>query len=161
MNSSYFVYVACIKYGKKTFLYIGQTGDNKHQTARGPFYRIAGHLSKLKNSNQNQIIKGLRKYLEIDNNEYLEEVLTKVDINYTFWKINSFDYNDNKEQHKRKRKETQLIEHWLIYNLKDKKIFNKEAKTEITNDNKKYFGDDWYKLVEIAEDILKEIQLLH
>jgi hypothetical protein len=47
LQSSYGVYIVEIKHvdEPKSFLYIGQTGDSNHITARSPFYRLSAHLS--------------------------------------------------------------------------------------------------------------------
>ena len=160
LSSGYFVYVAHINYGDKNFKYIGQTGDNKHQTARGPLYRIGGHLSKLKSSKQNQIIKGIRNNIlkGNDSHEKLEQVLSKINLKYTFWKIADFDYNDTKEEHSLKRKKTQFIEHYLIYHLHKKiDLFNQKAKTDITKNSKLFFKDKCVGLTKDANEILKEL----
>lgn len=158
LSSGYYVYVAEIYYENQTFLYIGQTGDNYHKTARGPLYRISGHISKLTSSKQNQIIKGLRKHLSLKSEEDLENVLSKIKYHYTFYKINDFNYSDSLEKHNKKRKETQLIEHWLIYKLQDKvKLFNNEVKTAITKANKAFFKEEYETIVNDAASILKKL----
>lgn len=158
LNSGYYVYIAEIHYKKNHFLYIGQTGDNYHKTARGPLYRISGHISKLTSSKQNQIVKGLRKHLSLKNEEDLENVMSKIKYNYTFYKINNFNYGDNLEKHNKKRKETQFIEHWLIYKLQDKVIlFNNEVKTAITKANKAFFKEECKTLINSANSLLKEL----
>ena len=84
LKSGYYVYVAVIKYESKTYLYIGQTGDNHHSKARGPLFRISGHFIKTVSSDQNQIIKGFRDHIfkgKIISEEQLEiALLNSVDI---------------------------------------------------------------------------------
>src|SRR5690554_1297665 len=93
LSSGYYVYVAEIYYENQTFLYIGQTGDNYHKTARGPLYRIGGHFAK-GTSTENQIIKYFKEIL-LANQEVsafeLEQKLKQSKIKYKFWKICDFD----------------------------------------------------------------------
>jgi hypothetical protein len=146
LQSGYFVYVAVIEYEKKKYMYIGQTGDSYHPTARGPLYRISGHFIK-STSDQNQIIQGIKKHIIGDvnaSNEALEEILCKAVINYKFWKISDYAFNAPADVRERKRKATQFIEHWLNHNIRKTGefiIFNKEAKTEISASNKIFFTD--------------------
>jgi hypothetical protein len=161
LQSGYFVYVAKINYRKKTFLYVGQTGDNNHPTARGPLYRISGHISKTASSDENQIIKGLRRELKIKDDDHvmLEKVLGEMDFSYSFWKISDFNYADTDDTKTNKRKQTQLIEHNVIWHLQNQfTLFNGEVKTEVSDGNRKYFSkEEIDKLLAIANDIRKGV----
>ncbi len=160
LSPGYYVYVAHITYKQEAFLYIGQTGDNNYPVARGPLYRICGHITQQK-STQNQIIKGLQKHLSIgDDKQATASILPYISLDYDFYKIHDFDPADHPGTHTKKRKETQFIEHWLIYQLQKNKapLFNKSVKTAISAGNQNYFGNDYKHLETIAASILKDLK---
>lgn len=162
LNSGYYVYIAKIGFEGKTYFYIGQTGDNHHPTARGPLYRISGHISKLGSSAQNQVIKGLRKELniDVDDREGLEKVLSEINFTYTFWKISDFAYKDPEITKRRKRKETQFVEHLLIYKLQNKNsLFNSKVRSRISKSNQSFFQpNEINDLQSYSNKILKSLE---
>lgn len=139
LASGYYVYVAELIYKGKRYLYIGQTGDNNYTKARGPLYRISGHLTK-GNSTQNQLIKHFRsKVLSKEMNEITEEAMERAllsaQIDYTFWKVADYTFDDGSEvyitNHTVKRKSAQAIEKYLIYHLQNLdgfEVFNMRVK---------------------------------
>lgn len=162
LTSAYYVYVVTIVYEKKTYLYIGQTGDNHYHSARAPLYRIGGHFAKGV-STENQIIKYFKNtVLEKDNisNHELEQKLIKSKLNYKFWEICAFDGNDLKDVHKDKRMRAQAVEHYLIFKLLQKEdviVLNSKVNAEISKSKRDYFKDDIGFISEKGNEILKEL----
>lgn len=106
----YYVYIVVIDHSKERYFYVGMTGDRKYQTARSPFYRMAGHFNQLESSTQNQIIKGLKNKLNISD---IENALPKMRFTYYSYLIESFDRKDT-STHNAKRKKAEQIESFLI-----------------------------------------------
>jgi len=75
----YYVYIVMMRRDKEKYFYVGMTGDRQHETARSPFYRMAGHFSRLASSTQNQVIKALKNYWP---KEDLDSLLLKVEFSY-------------------------------------------------------------------------------
>ncbi len=55
----YLLYIVEISHKHDKIYYIGQTGDNKHTTARPAFRRLAAHFEDVGHSTQNQIYRFL------------------------------------------------------------------------------------------------------
>ena len=121
----YYVYIVVIVYKNKRYYYVGMTGDRKHKVARSPFYRMGGHFSQLKSSTQNQIIRGLKSKVGIQN---VEQALTEIKFTYYSYLIEPFDRTDI-TLHSEKRKRTEQIESYLIGKMKatfqEAFVFNK------------------------------------
>jgi len=116
----YYVYIVKITYKEVNYFYIGMTGDRKYTTARSPFFRMSGHFNLTNSSTENQVIKGLRKVVNSEDN--FQNELTNMDICYYSYKINDF----NSQDHHNKRIQAEKIESWLIDQFKNEKldIFN-------------------------------------
>lgn len=161
LQSGYYVYAVRIIYKNKTYIYIGQTGDNHYHSARAPLYRISGHFTKGV-STENQIVKYFKTKI-LDNKEVgnmdLEEAMCQSVIKYTFWQVATFDYG-NSSTHEKSRNISQLIEQWLIFHLQDFKnitLLNGKVKSEITASKKKYFMNKTDNYCEDAKQILMEL----
>jgi len=146
----YYVYVVLIQYKRKKYYYIGMTGDRKHHTARSPFYRMGGHFS-LGKSTQNQIIKGIIKSLKLNVKEN-PNLLCGIRFTYYTWLVKPFDNKVLPEKHKENRELAERIESGLMRKFKvlfgDEFVFNKhESRKVITGVEKqveqicKYFVD--------------------
>ena len=122
----YYVYIVVIEYRNNNYYYVGMTGDRKYETARSPFYRMGGHLSQLQSSTQNQIIKGLKEKLHIQD---IETALTEMTLTYYCYLIDSFFKGDLKV-HITKRIRAEKIESYVIKKMrmqfKEEFIFNKQ-----------------------------------
>lgn len=163
LTSAYYVYVVTIVYKEKTYLYVGQTGDNHYHSARAPLYRIGGHFTKGV-STENQIIKYFKKtVLENDNisNYELEQELIKSKLNYKFWEIDAFDPTDKREnEHLKKRMRSQAVEHYLIFKLQKKNnitVLNTKVNTEISKSKLDHFKDNMGFISEKGNDILDKL----
>ncbi len=123
----YYVYIVVIEHKKKRYFYVGMTGDRKYETARSPFYRMGGHFSQIKSSTQNQIIKGMKNKLAIED---VESALTEMRFTYYSYLIESFDRKDTSTHHAKSKKAEQ-IESFVINKLKeeftDEFVFNKKV----------------------------------
>jgi len=163
ITSGYYVYVVTIHYKGKTYLYIGQTGDNNYHTARAPLYRIGGHFAK-GTSTENQIIKYFKRTVlkgqELSPYE-LEQELKSCALEYKFWKVCDYNPKDQKEkEHKAKRMQVQAIEHYLIWHLQqfDKVVvFNKRVKDKFSQGKRTHFKNDFKAVEEKAMTILKKL----
>jgi len=160
LSPGYYVYVVEMKTKDKTYLYIGQTGDNNYTTARAPLYRLSGHFVKGQ-STENQIIKYLKATVAGEgelNNTQLDNLLTQTRFSYRFWKLDDFDGKD----HEAKRMKAQMVEHYLIYNLQRSKEFevvNNPAKNEVTAKKLSFFSqDDIKNNSNLAIHILKQLE---
>lgn len=162
LTSGYYVYVVSIVYDNQTYFYIGQTGDNYHQKARAPLYRIGGHFAK-GTSTENQIIKYFKtKILANENiaNSEMETRLLEANISYKFWKIEDFDTSDSPDAHKNKRMKVQAVEHFLIFHLQQEEgneVLNGTVTNEISASKQKYFKGDLSFIAEKGSFILKEL----
>lgn len=156
LSQGYYVYVAKIVVNGQLFYYIGQTGDGHYHTARGPLYRMSGHLAKSDSSTQNQLIKGLQNNFP---NTDIETILQNTAIQYTFFKIADYDAKDTKEQHQTKRLSTLCIERLLIFRFcqQNSKVFNEAVKTARSAAMKELSDDYWAEMEEAAGQILKEV----
>jgi len=56
---NYLLYIIEITHGNDKHFYIGQTGDHKYVTARPAYRRLAGHLSDVGKSTENQVYRYL------------------------------------------------------------------------------------------------------
>ncbi|WP_282782710.1 hypothetical protein [Phaeodactylibacter xiamenensis] len=160
LSPGYYVYVVEMKTKDKTYLYIGQTGDNNYTTARAPLYRLSGHFVKGR-STENQIIKYLKATVEGEgelNNKQLDNLLTQTRFSYRFWKLDDFDGKD----HEAKRMKAQMVEHYLIFHLQmnsvKKEIVNSEVVNEVSESKMKYFSKEQLDSLKLlASGLLKTI----
>ncbi len=143
----YYVYVVVMTYRKQRYFYIGMTGDRKHITARSPFYRMSGHFM-LGKSTQNQIIKGLRKQLGIE--EITDTLLCEVEFTYYAYLLNEFDKTDEKGHHL-KRKYGEQVESCLIAKMKEDSSLG-----IVFNDSGSVL--DYKNVLEEAQDILFDLK---
>jgi hypothetical protein len=137
--SAYAVYVVIIMDIKahRKYIYVGQTGDAKHLSARSSFYRMAAHLGYSK-STQNQIYRGLVKVNEFSSNnienesnriyrEKMELWLADKDIISHRFKLADFEFlednvprsHKNYQTHTSKRRQTLKVETALLQKLKN------------------------------------------
>lgn len=119
-KSGYYVYIVAIEYQAYKYFYVGMTGDRKYATARSPFYRMGGHFTQLESSTQNQIIKGLRKRLNVRD---IDAALLEIKFTYYCYLIDEFD-KEKLDLHKDKRNKAEKIESYLIQKLRNR--FSKE-----------------------------------
>lgn len=161
LQSAYYVYAISIKYKKKQYYYIGQTGDNHYHSARAPLYRIGGHFAKGV-STENQIVKYFKETIlkkDVSKTE-LEQALLESEITYQFWEIEKLDEHDNNEQHKAKRMKAQAVEHYLIYKLQGKKgvfVLNKTVKDAFSVTKKDFFSSSLAEMTKQGNLILKKL----
>lgn len=138
-ESGYYVYVIEIKYNKKFFYYVGQTGDRKHKAARSPFYRLMAHYNPYnRKGTDSQLVNGLlRENIIVKTKKgsvrckVEDEILNgNLIIKTKFIKIFDFDTSDTKERHKEKRIFVENIEQALINNFLEskKRLINDENK---------------------------------
>ena len=166
--SAYAVYVIIIKDEKHKYIYIGQTGDAKHLSARASFYRIAAHLGYSK-STQNQLFNGIVNELGWNDDEQrvkrekFENWISNKTIENHSFKLNDFEYleevkdrnHDNYEHHKSLRRQTLKVETALIQKLK-----LREHELNITVLNKSNKSISKYEEGNpVAQQILKDLNL--
>lgn len=158
LSPGYYVYVVEMKTKDKTYLYIGQTGDNNYTTARAPLYRLSGHFVKGQ-STENQIIKYLKATVAGEgelNNTQLDNLLTQTRFSYRFWKLDDFDGKD----HEAKRMKAQMVEHYIIFHLQSSPNFiivNRNVRDEVSKSKKEYFKNQMPPLMRLGSEILNSI----
>ncbi|GAK96929.1 hypothetical protein JCM19294_1238 [Nonlabens tegetincola] len=165
--SAYAVYVIIIKDEQHKYIYIGQTGDAKHLSARASFYRMAAHLGYSK-STQNQLFTGIVHKLGWYNDEqrvkrekFENWILNKTIENHSF-KLNDFEYleelkdrtHDNYVHHKLMRRQTLKVETALIQELEN----NNGSNLTLLNKSKKSISK-YEEGNPVAMQILKDLNL--
>lgn len=127
-ENGYYVYVVVTDFQNEKYFYVGMTGDRKHIMARSPFYRMSGHF-QLRNSTQNQIIKGIERVLGISGSN--NEVIKTMDFTYYAWKLRDFYPEINSELHHSNRIVAEKVESQLIKFCQEKfgkeKMFNHQV----------------------------------
>lgn len=98
---AYYVYFVTMLDDDRRMVYVGMTGDRKHWMARSPFYRMAGHFNQLSASTENQVIKGIREYCNIDDIDQagLVRKLEELKITYHAYPLAPFEFGVSKEEH--------------------------------------------------------------
>lgn len=167
-EKNYLIYIIKISHSKKgNFYYIGQTGDRHYRTARPAFRRLAGHLSDIGQSTENQVYRQIaEKILEQKiekNKKFNDNVKNKVSdflidskINMKVFPIIKFDPKIDQEKHIENRRYVENIEKILI-----EKMVNKNGLERILNKRilkSKSLKDTEKKATEIIE-ILENTRL--
>lgn len=158
-QSGYYVYVLTVKHEDKgTFYYVGQTGDRKHNSARSPFYRLMGHFSPYK-STDNQLVKGIiANSLICSDHERsvrvcLEEAFCKgiITVKSDYFRIEQFD----KAEHGIRRKHVEAIEQILIDHFvkENKTVFNTTGKP---NSKKVERSEEAHQIAQNIIDLMKK-----
>lgn len=124
-QNGYYVYVVTIKFNDEIYYYIGMTGDRNHTVARSPFYRMSGHFSTRK-STENQIVKGIERTFGASVKD--DNVLTKMSFTYYSWMIQPFHKDIDKMKHHENRVAAEKIESGLIVKCRNgfgtERVFN-------------------------------------
>lgn len=158
-QSGYYVYVLTIKHkDKRTFYYVGQTGDRKHNSARSPFYRLMAHFSPY-TSTDNQLVKGIIgnslivTTLEKSVRVCLEEAFCKrvITVKSDYFRIEKFD----QAEHSIRRKHVEAIEQILIDHFikENKTVFNTPGNP---NSKKVERNEEAYRIAQKIIGQLKE-----
>lgn len=91
LHPSFSIYLfEIVKNDKEKFFYVGMTGDNHYPSARSILHRLAGHISLLNNSTQNQFIVGLKKVFGKKENTFTKDELGQLNIKLHTWHIDGF-----------------------------------------------------------------------
>ncbi|WP_397298722.1 hypothetical protein [Nonlabens ulvanivorans] len=166
--SAYAVYVIIIRDAQHKYIYIGQTGDAKHLSARASFYRIAAHLG-YSTSTQNQLFNGIVNELGWNDDEprvkrekFENWISNKTIENHSF-KLNDFEYleevkdrnHDNYDLHKSLRRQTLKVETALIQELKKR---DQELNMTLLNKSKKSISK-YEEGNAVAQQILQDLNL--
>ena len=61
LQRGFWLYVWQIVYGKKTYIYVGRTGDSSSPNASSPFNRIGQHLDFRENAKGNSLARRLKE----------------------------------------------------------------------------------------------------
>lgn len=169
LTSAYGVYVIIILKEEKRYVYFGQTGDAKHLSARGSFYRLAPHFGYSK-STQNQIYQFLRnhnhkKKLEHQNSpnlkdrEDVEKWLHNAQISMHYYPIEEYKHwkdtkNNREKYHTPNRRGTLALETALL------QIFKEQQDILLINKNKVTYSK-WKDKLEDAIAILTDLEIPH
>lgn len=143
LKSSYSIYIIEFINKNISYFYIGQTGDNYVHSARSPFGRLAGHLSTITSSTQNQIYKfAVKKAISVDRlkskesfskheKKIIEEYLIKSVIKFYSYPLIEFNFNDTEITHKEKHRKIVETEKHIIhlFEQKNKELINNKKST--------------------------------
>lgn len=125
----YLIYIIQLRHqSKKTYYYVGQTGDRHYKTARPAFRRLAGHLEDQSRSTQNQLYKAIVEQIlkkspgpkQSFSNELKAEVsnfLVQSDIDMHVFPVLQFDENVGQELHRQNVLYVESVEKHLIQKL--------------------------------------------
>lgn len=122
LKRQYSVYAIQITYQGKDYLYIGQTGDNHHVTARSAFSRLGAHVMDRSYSTENQLYRAVAKEIcqfdlkkgekfSPDLKEKVEQVFIQAKIRMHVFPQFKFESGKNHDQ---KRRTVLSIEQSLI-----------------------------------------------
>ncbi len=125
----YLIYIIQLRHqSKKTYYYIGQTGDRHYKTARPAFRRLAGHLEDQGHSTQNQLYKAIvQRILKKSSgekgsfsNELKSEVssyLVQSDIDMYVFPVLPFDEDVDHDLHRQNVLYVENVEKFVIQKL--------------------------------------------
>lgn len=167
LNGNYFrreyvVYIIEIIRGNSKYYYIGQTGDNKHLTARPGLRRLFGHLDDVGQSTQNQIYRYIAtKILEIkeasEKKAFSEAIKQKVEdfivsstINMHIYSMEVFNPDVSKEQHMQKVHKVCNLENALLQDFvaRGKNVLNEKIPKKRININNLVYLDEFNEIKE-------------
>jgi hypothetical protein len=132
---AYYVYFVTMLGDDRRMVYVGMTGDRKHRMARSPFYRMAGHFNQLSASTENQVIKGIREYCNIDDIDQagLVRKLEQLKITYHAYPLALFEFGVLKEEHTPLRRQAERVESWLMQQLWEEQNADESDKLKVFN----------------------------
>jgi hypothetical protein len=159
----YLIYIIQLRHqSKKTYYYVGQTGDRNYKTARPAFRRLAGHLEDQGYSTQNQLYKAIVEQILKKNpgakksfsNELKAEVssyLVQSDIDMYVFPVLQFDECVDYGLHRQNVVYVENVEKFLIQKMIDRlgadKILNKKKDRPASIDNAEAVAEEILNMV--------------